>query len=71
MSQRPLARRFLAETGVSLRTWRRRLRAIEIVGSGLDVTRSALELGYGSTSAFIYAFRQELGDSPQAYMTGD
>ncbi|MGE8064569.1 AraC family transcriptional regulator [Pseudomonas sp. NPDC089569] len=74
MSERTLARRFLNETGFSLRTWRRRLRlfrAIELLGGGLDVTRTALELGYGSTSAFIYAFRQELGSSPQAYMRGD
>ena len=74
MSERTLARRFLAETGMSLRTWRRRLRlfrAIEMLGNGLDVTRTALELGYGSTSAFIYAFRQELGNSPQAYMRGE
>lgn len=74
MSERTLARRFQAETGMSLRTWRRRLRlfrAIEMLGSGLDVTRTALELGYGSTSAFIYAFRQELGSSPHAYMKGE
>ncbi|MGH8330481.1 MAG: AraC family transcriptional regulator [Pseudomonas sp.] len=74
MSERTLARRFQSETGMSLRTWRRRLRlfrAIELLGGGLDVTRTALELGYGSTSAFIYAFRQELGSSPQAYMRGE
>ncbi|MDH2076837.1 AraC family transcriptional regulator [Pseudomonas atacamensis] len=71
MSERTLARRFLAQTGMSLRTWRRRLRlfrAIELLGSGLDVTRTGLELGYASTSAFIYAFRKELGSSPQAHM---
>ncbi|XVN16402.1 AraC family transcriptional regulator [Pseudomonas corrugata] len=74
MSERTLARHFVSETGMSLRTWRRRLRlfrAIELLGDGLDVTRTALELGYGSTSAFIYAFRQELGSSPQAYMRGE
>lgn len=74
MSERTLARRFLGETGMSLRTWRRRLRlfrAIELLGGGMDVTHTALELGYSSTSAFIYAFRQELGSSPQAYMRGD
>ncbi|HUB11802.1 MAG TPA: AraC family transcriptional regulator [Acetobacteraceae bacterium] len=27
-----------------------------------------MELGYGSTSAFIYVFRTEMGCSPQAYM---
>jgi AraC-like DNA-binding protein len=74
MSERTLARHFVSETGMSLRTWRRRLRlfrAIELLGDGLDVTRTALELGYGSTSAFIYAFRQELGSSPHAYMRGE
>jgi AraC-like DNA-binding protein len=71
MSERTLARRFETEVGMSLRSWRRRLRlfkAIELLGGGLDVTRTALELGYGSTSAFVYAFRTEMGASPQAYM---
>jgi AraC-like DNA-binding protein len=73
MSERTLTRRFEAEVGMSLRSWRRRLRlfkAIELMGGGLDVTRTALELGYGSTSAFVYAFRTEMGCSPQAYMRG-
>jgi AraC-like DNA-binding protein len=30
-----------------------------------------MELGYGSTSAFVYAFRSDMGISPQAYMRGD
>ena len=71
MSERTLARRFEAEVGMSFRSWRRRLRlfkAIELLGGGLDVTRTALELGYGSTSAFVYAFRTDMGCSPQAYM---
>ena len=58
---------------MSLRSWRRRLRlfkAIEPLGGGLGVTRTALELGYGSTSAFVYAFRTGMGCSPQAYMRG-
>lgn len=73
MSGRTLARRFEAELGMSLRSWRRRLRlfkAIELLGGGLDVTRTALELGYGSTSAFVYAFRTEMGCSPRAYRRG-
>lgn len=74
MSERTFARRFSAQTGMSVKTWRRRLRlfrAIELLGGGFDVTRTALELGYSSTSAFIYAFRQEMGCSPQAYMRGE
>jgi AraC-like DNA-binding protein len=72
-SGRTLARRFEAELGMSLRTWRRHLRlfkAIELLGGGLSVTQTAMELGYGSTSAFVYAFRSEMGSSPQAYMHG-
>ncbi|MFE1599727.1 AraC family transcriptional regulator [Methylobacterium sp. ID0610] len=73
LSGRSLARHFEAELGMSLRSWRRRLRlfkAIELMGGGLGVTQTAMELGYGSTSAFVYAFRTEMGCSPQAYMRG-
>ena len=73
MSERTLARRFEAELGMSLRTWRRRLRlfkAIELLGGGMGVTQAAMELSYGSTSALVYAFRSEMGSSPQAYMRG-
>jgi AraC-like DNA-binding protein len=71
MSARTLARRFEEGLGMSLRSWRRRLRlfkAIELLGGGLGVTPTAMALGYGSTSAFIYAFRTDMGCSPQAYM---
>jgi AraC-like DNA-binding protein len=73
MSGRTLARRFEAELGMSLRSWRRRLRlfrAIELLGGGLGVTHTAMELGYGSTSAFIYAFRTDMGCGPHTYMRG-
>jgi AraC-like DNA-binding protein len=71
MSGRTLARRFEAELGTSLRSWRRLLRlfkAIELLGGGLGVTQTAMELGYGSTAVFVYAFRTEIGCSPRAYM---
>lgn len=71
MSARTLSRRFETDVGMSLRSWRRKMRlfkAIELLGGGMDVTRTALDLGYGSSSAFIYAFRTEMGASPQAYM---
>lgn len=71
ISPRTLARRFEAELGMSLRSWRRRLRlfrSIELLGGGQGVTQVAMALGYGSTSAFVYAFRREMGSSPQAYM---
>ena len=43
---------------------------IELMGGGLDVTQTALALGYGSTSAFVFAFRSDMGCAPQAYMRG-
>jgi AraC-like DNA-binding protein len=43
------------------------IKAVEMLGGGGSVTQTALDLGYGSPSAFIYAFRQEMGTSPQAY----
>jgi AraC-like DNA-binding protein/mannose-6-phosphate isomerase-like protein (cupin superfamily) len=70
LSARTLSRRFNDEVGMTLSNWRRRLRsikAIEMLGGGCSVTQTALDLGYGSPSAFIYAFRQEMGMSPQAY----
>jgi AraC-like DNA-binding protein/quercetin dioxygenase-like cupin family protein len=74
MSSRTLTRRFQADVGVSLRSWRRRVRlfkAVEMLGGGMDVTRTALELGYGTPSAFSFAFRSGMGVSPQAYMRGE
>jgi AraC-like DNA-binding protein len=70
LSARTLTRRFNDEVGMPLSQWRRRLRlikAVEMLGGGCSVTQTALDLGYGSPSAFIYAFRQEMGMSPQAY----
>jgi AraC-like DNA-binding protein len=70
LSARTLARRFNDEVGMPLNQWRRRLRlvkAVEMLGGGCNVTQTALDLGYGSPSAFIYAFRREMGLSPQAY----
>src|SRR5690349_10660582 len=63
MSGRTLARRFEEEVGMSLRSWRRRLRlfkAIELLAGDRSITEIAMELGYGSSSAFTYAFRMEM-----------
>lgn len=72
-SSRTLARRFEKELGLSLRAWRHRLRlfrAVEWLGAGRSVTDIALELGYASSSAFTYMFRQEMGCSPTEYRRG-
>ena len=70
MSERTLARRFQEETGMTLRAWRRRLRlfrSVEMLETGMSVTDIAIELGYASTSAFIFMFRTETGHSPDAW----
>lgn len=70
MSLRTLSRRFEAETGMSFRSWQRRVRlfrALELLQGAGDVTQVALTLGYASASAFIYAFRTEFGASPGSF----
>ncbi|ANW00294.1 AraC family transcriptional regulator [Bradyrhizobium icense] len=70
MSPRTLTRQFEREVGMSLRTWRQRLRlfkAIELLGSELPITEIALRLGYSSASAFIFMFRSEMSISPLQY----
>ncbi|MFC3136090.1 helix-turn-helix transcriptional regulator, partial [Microbaculum marinum] len=73
MARRSFARRVAAETGLSFGAWRRRLRmlrAIEQLAAGDPVTAVALETGYDSVSAFIHAFRGELGVTPGRYFGG-
>jgi AraC-like DNA-binding protein len=70
MSPRTLTRRFESEVGMSLRSWRQRLRlfrAIELLGSDLPITEIALSLGYSSASSFIFMFRSEMSVSPLRY----
>jgi AraC-like DNA-binding protein len=69
-STRTLERIFLAETGMTLGAWSRRLRvlhALELLAAGQQVTQVAMEAGYESTSAFVSMFRKELGVTPGRY----
>lgn len=71
MSGRTMTRRFEAEVGAPLRSWKRPLRlfrAIALLGSGMSVTDVATKLGYSSASAFIDGFREEMGRSPHAFI---
>src|SRR4051812_3531021 len=64
---RTLQRLFLAETGLRMTEWRQRLRLIHaagLLGAGDSVTEAGLAVGYGSTSAFIAAFRRQFGRTP-------
>jgi AraC-like DNA-binding protein len=66
-SPRTLQRLFLDETGFGFSDWRLRLRllhAATLLGDGASVTEAGLEAGYASTSAFIAAFKKQLGRTP-------
>ncbi|RKP57806.1 AraC family transcriptional regulator [Pararobbsia silviterrae] len=67
MSERTLARRFLKQTGMTFHHWKQRLRllrSLDMLKDGASVTAVAIDLGYSSTSAFIFAFRSLFGCAP-------
>lgn len=69
-SRRTVERRFLAETGMTLGGWRRRLRIIEALrrlADGEPVTEVAMAVGYATPSAFTAMFHAEVGTTPSAY----
>jgi AraC-like DNA-binding protein len=66
-SERTLSRLFVAETGVGFGRWRTRLRvraALELLAEGTPVAVAGRQVGYGTASAFIAAFRREVGVTP-------
>lgn len=72
-SVRTLQRLFLSETGLRFAEWRQRLRmlhAVALLGSGSTVTHAGEQAGYATTSAFIAAFRKQLGHTPLRYRGG-
>ena len=69
-SKRSLERLFRRDTHMTLGRWRQRARLIEslrLLAAGHAITTIALEVGYRSPSAFVAAFRRELGTTPGAY----
>ena len=67
LSERTLSRLFLRQTGLSFRQWRQRLRLLEalpLLERGERVTDVAIACGYDSMSAFVAAFREQLGITP-------
>jgi AraC-like DNA-binding protein len=70
-SARTVQRVFREETGMRFVEWRQRLRLIHAVTAlnlGASVTQAGAEAGYASTSAFIAAFRQQMGEPPARYL---
>lgn len=71
-SVRTLERLFLAETGLSFGVWRRRARTIHammLLADGLSVTATGMTTGYASTSAFVAAFKRDVGLTPGRYVS--
>lgn len=71
MSARTLERHFKAETGLSLRTFRRQaklFRALELVAAREPVNRISDVLGFDGPSAFIALFRTAFGVTPGRYL---
>jgi AraC-like DNA-binding protein len=71
-SLRTLERLFQADLGLSLASWRRRLRlqkSLELLAMQKNVSEAAYLCGYSSASAFISMFRREFGVTPSRYFT--
>ncbi|MGH9761172.1 MAG: helix-turn-helix domain-containing protein, partial [Blastocatellia bacterium] len=72
-SKRTAERLFRMETGLTFARWRQQLRflhALRLLAKGDSVTSVALDAGYESTSAFIFAFKKVMGSTPRAYYAG-
>ncbi len=70
VTERTLARHCRAALGMSIGEWRQRQRylvALSRLDEGATVQSIALELGYGTASAFIVMFQRRGGMSPEQY----
>ena len=72
-SSRTLSRAFRTDTGISFERWRTLVRinaALPMLASGATITTTSRRVGYQTSSAFVAAFRREIGTTPAAYFTG-
>lgn len=70
-SERNLSRLFRQETGMSFSDWRTRARlrvAVELLAADMPVGMVARRVGYATASAFVQAFRRELGVTPGSFV---
>ncbi|RKR09521.1 AraC family transcriptional regulator [Flavobacterium sp. 90] len=71
MSSRTLSRLFIKELGMSFSDWRIRLKLLEAIkrlGEKQSIKEIAFDLGYETTSAFIFMFKKNLGKTPSNYI---
>jgi len=73
VSGRTVSRLFPLETRLTFKVWRQRARiigAIEMLGRPRQsIKRVATRLGFSSTAAFSFAFRQVTGQTPTAFLS--
>ncbi|WP_244253750.1 AraC family transcriptional regulator [Burkholderia multivorans] len=70
-SVRTISRIFPAETGLTFKAWRQRARivlAIEQLSEGKEISQVASQVGFASTAAFSFAFRQVTRMTPSAFL---
>ncbi len=66
-AERTLSRLFRSRTAMTFPQWRTQLRlhhSLQLLATGASVTTVATACGYGTTSAFIEAFRHAFGTTP-------
>jgi AraC-like DNA-binding protein len=69
-SIRTISRIFPVETGLTFKAWRQRARialAIDQLSAGHAISQVAADVGFGSTAAFSFAFRQVTKMTPTAF----
>ncbi|EGT0669073.1 TPA: helix-turn-helix domain-containing protein [Citrobacter freundii] len=70
ISMSTFVRRFKKETGMTYQEWRLRMRLLQSitrVRKNESIFNIALDTGYSSASAYIYAFKKVFGVSPTRY----
>lgn len=73
LTERTLMRRCQRDLGMSLNEWRQRLRVVKataLLEAGQTVETIALDLGYGSASAFIAMFKRLMDATPHEFRRG-
>ena len=72
-SVRTVSRLFPAETGLTFKAWRQRariVRAIDRLSVGDAISRVSADVGFASTAAFSFAFRQVTNMTPTEFLDG-